>query len=107
MPTTSTPDTAVSPAARLLSPRRKTTEATTTAGLALEQLAHFHIDPASPVGAPLLRLAERLYLASDDLTDLWETTLRELGVLPRADRLALFNGKQFLEFRLAALLENL
>ena len=107
MPTTSTPTTAVSPSARLLSPRRKTTEATTTAELALEQLAHFHIDPASPVGVPLLRLAERLYHATDDLTELWEVTLRELGRLPRGDRLALFNAKKFLAFQLAKLLDNL
>ncbi len=97
----------VSPSARLLSPRRKTTTATTTSELAHEQLAHFHIDPASPVGAPLLRLAERLYGASDDLTDLWESTLRELGRLPRADRLALFNAKKFLAFQLAKLLDTL
>jgi len=107
MQTTSTPETAVSPSARLLSPRRKTTEAATTAELALEQLAHFHIDPASPVGVPLLRLAERLYHATDDLTELWEVTLRELGRLPRADRLALFNAKKFLAFQLAKLLDNL
>jgi hypothetical protein len=99
MPTTSHPDTAVSPSARLLSPRRKTTAATTVAELAAEQLAHFNLDPASPVGVPLLRLAERLYHASDDLTDLWEVTLRELGRLPRGDRLALFNLKSAVETR--------
>ena len=107
MPTTSRPDSAVSPSARVLSPRRKTTEATTTAELAQEQLAHFHIDPASPVGAPLLRLAERLYHATDDLTELWEVTLRELGRLPRGDRIALFNAKKFVAFQLAKLLDNL
>jgi cystathionine beta-lyase/cystathionine gamma-synthase len=107
MPTTSTPATAVSPAARLLSPRRKTTAASTTAELALEQLAHFHIDPASPVGGPLLRLAERLYHATDDLTELWAITLRELDRLPRADRLALFNAKKFVAFQLAKILDNL
>ncbi len=107
MQTTSPPDTAVSPSARLLSPRRKTTTATTVAELAAEQLAHFNLDPASPVGVPLLRLAERLYHASDDLTDLWEVTLRELGRLPRGDRLALFNAKKFLAFQLAKLLDNL
>ena len=107
MQTTSNPATTVSPSARLLSPRRKTTEATTTAELASEQLAHFHIDPASPVGVPLLRLAERLYHATDDLTELWEVTLRELGRLPRADRIALFNAKKFLAFQLAKLLDNL
>ena len=33
------------PAARILSPRRKTTEATSLHELAMEQLEHFHIDP--------------------------------------------------------------
>ncbi len=77
MQTASSSTMEVSPAARLLSPRRKTTEATTTAALAAEQLAHFHIDPISPVGVPLLGLAERLYRATDDLPELWEVTLRE------------------------------
>jgi cystathionine beta-lyase/cystathionine gamma-synthase len=107
MQTTSNPMTAVSPSARVLSPRRKTTEAATVADLALEQLEHFHIDPDSPVGAPLLRLAERLYHASDDLTELWEVTLRELQRLPRGDRIALFNAKKFVAFQLAKLLDNL
>jgi cystathionine beta-lyase/cystathionine gamma-synthase len=107
MQKTSHPATVVSPSARLLSPRRKTTEAASTAELAREQLAHFHIDPASPVAAPLLRLSERLYHASDDLTELWEVTLRELDRLPRGDRLALFNAKKFVAFQLAKLLDNL
>jgi len=107
MQTTSNPTTAVSPSARVLSPRRKTTAAATIAELATEQLAHFHIEPDSPVGRPLLRLAERLYHANDDLTELWEVTLRELGRLPRNDRIALFNAKKFLAFQLAKLLDNL
>lgn len=95
------------PSARLLSPRRKTTQAASLHELAVEQLEHFHIAPDSPVGQPLLRLAERLYAANDDLTDLWEVTLRELGRLPRTDRLALFNAKKFVAFQLAKLLDNL
>lgn len=94
-------------AAKLLSPRRKTTAATDYAGLAREQLAHFHIDPAAPVGAPLLRLAEKLYAANDDLNALWAATTRELAALPRGDRLALFNAKKFLAFQLAKLLDQL
>lgn len=95
------------PAARLLSPRRKTTQAASIAELADEQLAHFHIDPASPVGAPLRRLAERLYASHGDLEELWAATLRELGRLPAADRVALFNAKKFLAFQLAKLLDTL
>ncbi len=95
------------PAAKQLSPRRKTTQARSLRGLAEEQLAHFHIDPASPAGAPLLRLAEKLYGAHGDLTELWDATTRELPRLPRTDRVALFNAKKFLAFQLAKLLDTL
>lgn len=98
---------AAAPAAKLLSPRRKTTAATDHASLAREQLAHFRIDPASEIGAPMLRLAERFYAAHDDLQVLWDATLRELGRLGRADRLAVFNAKKFLSFQLAKLLDTL
>ena len=95
------------PASKLLSPRRKTTTATDAASLAREQLAHFHLDPASVTGAPLLRLAEKLYAAHDDLNALWAATTKELARLPRGDRLALFNAKKFLAFQLAKLLDQL
>ncbi|MFZ5494312.1 MAG: trans-sulfuration enzyme family protein [Verrucomicrobiota bacterium] len=93
--------------ARLLSPRRKTSRATTTHALALEQLAHFNIDPRGPTGRPLLALAEKLYAAHGDVMELWEATTRELARLPRHDRLALFNAKKFLSFQLAKLLDTL
>ena len=95
------------PAARILSPRRKTTQAATLHELALEQLGHFNLDPRSPAGRPLLALAEKLYAAHGDVMDLWEATLRELARLPREDRLALFNAKKFLSFQLAKLLDTL
>lgn len=95
------------PPARILSPRRKTTQASTLHELAIEQLEHFHIDPVSPTGAPLLALAEKLYASHGDVMDLWEATTRELARLPRGDRLALFNAKKFLSFQLAKLLDTL
>ncbi|HET7537398.1 MAG TPA: PLP-dependent transferase [Candidatus Didemnitutus sp.] len=95
------------PAARLLSPRRKTTQATTLHELALEQLEHFNIDPESAVGKPLLALAERLYASHGDVVELWEATTVHLARLPREDRLALFNAKKFLSFQLAKLLDTL
>jgi O-acetylhomoserine/O-acetylserine sulfhydrylase-like pyridoxal-dependent enzyme len=95
------------PPARILSPRRKTTQATSLHGLALEQLEHFHIDPESPTGQPLLALAEKLYAAHGDVMALWAATTRELAGLPRQDRLALFNAKKFLSFQLAKLLDTL
>lgn len=94
-------------AARILSPRRKTTQARSLHELAEEQLAHFHIDPLSPTGQPMLALAERLYAAHGDVLELWEATTRELSRLPRHDRLALFNAKKFLSFQLAKLLDIL
>jgi len=95
------------PASRILSPRRKTTLADSAVTLAEEQLAHFHIDPASPFGAPMLRLTEKLYHAHTDLDELWQTTVRELAKLPRHDRVALFNAKKFIAFQLAKLLDTL
>src|SRR5512132_3819413 len=94
-------------AVKLLSPRRKTTTARDIPELAREQLAHFHIDPHSPIGAPMLRLVEKLYAADADLNALWAATTRELATLPRTDRLALFNAKKFLAFQLAKLLDQL
>jgi O-acetylhomoserine (thiol)-lyase len=94
-------------AARQLSPRRKTTNAETVEELAREQLRHFHIDPESPVGTPLLQLACRLYSAHGDLDELWRISLSELVRLERGDRLALFNAKKFVAFQLAKLLDTL
>jgi O-acetylhomoserine/O-acetylserine sulfhydrylase-like pyridoxal-dependent enzyme len=111
MPSTHTPSRKPAakdaPAAKILSPRRKTTQATTLHELALEQLAHFNIDPKSAVGQPLLSLAERLYASHGDVMDLWEATTVALSRLPREDRLALFNAKKFLSFQLAKLLDTL
>jgi len=101
------PENDRAPVARVLSPRRKTTQADSLHGLAREQLAHFNIDPHSPVGKPLLALAEKLYASHGDVMDLWEATTRELARLPREDRLALFNAKKFLSFQLAKLLDTL
>jgi len=95
------------PAARLLSPRRQTTQARTLRDLAVEQLLHFQIDPRSPVGQPLLALSEKLYAAHGDVMALWAATTQELAKLPREDRLALFNAKKFLSFQLAKLLDLL
>ncbi len=95
------------PPSRQLSPRRKTSTATDPASLAAEQLAHFHLDPQSAVGAPLLRLAQKLYGAHGDIDELWQATTRTLATLPRGDRLALFNAKKFVAFQLAKLLDTL
>ncbi|MFZ9683365.1 MAG: trans-sulfuration enzyme family protein, partial [Cephaloticoccus sp.] len=95
------------PSRRVLSPRRKTTRASTPAALATEQVAHFHLPPDSEIGGAMQRLAARLYAAHDDVETLWRLTLRELATLPAHDRVALFNAKKFLAFQLAKLLDTL
>ncbi|MFM1850402.1 MAG: hypothetical protein RIS54_86 [Verrucomicrobiota bacterium] len=95
------------PSRRVLSPRRKTTRASTPAALAAEQVAHFHLPPDSEIGVAMQRLAARLYAAHDDVETLWRLTLRELATLPGHDRVALFNAKKFLAFQLAKLLDTL
>lgn len=93
------------PAARVLSPRRKTTAAHSISELAREQLEHFGIDPDGETGRPLARLAERLYEAHTEVEEVWETTLRRLATLERHERVAHFNAKKFLCFQLAKLLD--
>ena len=92
---------------KLLSPRRKSTEAADLPGLVAEQLRHFGIDPARPIGEALARIAGRLYESHLDLDRLWQLTLAEINGLDRADRVALFNAKKFLSFQLAKLLDTL
>jgi O-acetylhomoserine (thiol)-lyase len=93
--------------ARELSPRRSTSTATDIDGLVVEQLAHFSIDPKTPMGEALARFAGHLYHANVDLHHLWDLTVRELRALDRSDRIAWFNAKKFLCFQLAKLLDTL
>jgi cystathionine beta-lyase/cystathionine gamma-synthase len=92
---------------RRLSPRRRSTQATDIAGLVAEQLAHFGIEPGTPFGQKLGKVAQRLYEAHDDLDDLWRVTMETVGTLDRSDRIAYFNAKKFLSFQLAKLLDDL
>lgn len=93
--------------AKSLSPRRKTTSASTIDELAQEQLEHFSIDPNTKTGQSLTRLATDIYQANIDLHHLWESSLLELTQLERKDRIAYFNAKKFLCFQLAKLLDTL
>jgi O-acetylhomoserine (thiol)-lyase len=92
---------------RQLSPRRKTTQAVDADGLVAEQLAHFGIDGASPLGKCLGGIARRLYDCHADVEMLWRTTLSTIGSLDRTDRIAYFNAAKFLAFQLAKLLDTL
>src|SRR5437867_669626 len=92
---------------RRLSPKRNSTQATDIPSLVAEQLAHFGIDPRSPFGEKLAKVATRLYEAHDDLDDLWKITLESVRTLDRSDRIAYFNAQKFLSFQLAKLLDDL
>ncbi len=93
--------------AKTLSPRRKTSTASSIKELAHEQLAHFSINPNTEMGQSLLRLSADIYQANIDLHHLWESSLTELSRLERQDRIAYFNAKKFLCFQLAKLLDTL
>jgi len=93
--------------AKRLSPRRKSSTATTIDELVDEQLHHFSIDVTSPIGASMRRLLHHIYHASIALDQVWEHTVRELAQLDRRDRIAYFNAKKFMCFQLAKLLDTL
>jgi len=94
-------------AARLLSPRRKTTDQTSIGGLAEEQLHHFGVDPDSEYGKTLLQACTRLYAAHADVTRLWDVTIDTIDGLDKEDRIAYFNAKKFLSFQIAKILDTL
>lgn len=90
-----------------LSPRRHSSDATTTAELVREQLIHFGIDPESAHGATLARLTQALGEANGAAHDVWQLTTSTLAGLSRADRIAWFNSKRFACFQLAKVLDTL
>jgi Cystathionine beta-lyases/cystathionine gamma-synthases len=94
-------------AAKLLSPKRKTTSAKSIEELVIEQLDHFAIDPTTEMGAHLQKVTTNLYESHEDLTQLWQQSLSILEDLPRKDRIAFFNAKRFLCFQIAKLLDTL
>ena len=92
---------------RNLSPRRKSTEAEDIDALVVEQLRHYHIDPAAEYGQLLARIVARLYACSTDLDRLWKLTIETIDSMDRSDRVAYFNAKKFLSFQIAKLLDTL
>lgn len=104
--TTTVPATNLA-AARVLSPRRKTTSADSVEALVAEQLTHFAIDPSSEYGRALADTARSLYAAQSDVARLWEITTGTIETLPREDRIAYFNAKKFLSFQIAKILDTL
>ena len=93
--------------AKKLSPRRKTSTATSLDGLVAEQLAHFAIEPDRDMGVAMGALLRNVYHAGVKLDQVWDITVRELTHLDQNDRIAYFNAKKFLCFQLAKLLDNL
>ncbi|MDA0378429.1 MAG: PLP-dependent transferase [Bacteroidetes bacterium] len=94
-------------AARILSPRRKSTRAESIDALALEQLEHFGVDPTSAYGDALREACHSLYEAHADMDRLWKVTTETIEGLDRTDRIAWFNAKKFLSFQVAKILDTL
>ena len=93
---------------KLLSPRRKTTEAVDLPGLVDEQLRHFGIDPRDRIGEALARIAAAaLRIPSRPRSALAIDAGRNRRVSIAPTAIALFNAKKFLSFQLAKLLDTL
>lgn len=93
--------------ARLLSPRRNSTEASSVPELVEEQLQHFGIDSETPFGQRLAAIAHRLYESQEHADQLWQITMDTINSLDPQDRIAYFNAKKFLSFQLAKLLDTI
>ncbi|MCC2617447.1 PLP-dependent transferase [Aestuariibacter halophilus] len=93
--------------AKLLSPRRNTTDAQSIEALADEQLAHFGIKADSEYGRALHSAATHLYQAQTDVNALWQVTRDTLEGLSKENKLAYFNAKKFLSFQIAKVLDTL
>jgi O-acetylhomoserine (thiol)-lyase len=93
--------------AKILSPKRNTTMATSVEELSNEQLQHFGIDPRSDYGQALGSLTQHLYHAQVDVQQLWKVTTDTLAGLSKQDKVAYFNAKKFLSFQIAKVLDTL
>jgi len=94
-------------AAKILSPKRNTTEATNVNELALEQLSHYGIDENSDYGKALKDTVTNLYHAQSDMSRMWQITNETIESLDKKDKIAYFNAKRFLSFQLAKILDGL
>ena len=93
--------------AKLLSPKRNSTQADSIEQLASEQLAHFGIDKDSEYGQALFQAANHFYHAQLDVNHLWKVTSETLEGLSKENKLAYFNAKKFLSFQIAKILDTL
>lgn len=93
--------------AKVLSPRRNSSEAGSIDALVSEQLTHFGIDTQSDYGQALSETARNLYHAQANVMQLWDITSNTLSTLDKEDRVAYFNAKKFLSFQIAKILDTL
>ncbi|NQZ06629.1 MAG: aminotransferase class I/II-fold pyridoxal phosphate-dependent enzyme [Algicola sp.] len=93
--------------ARVLSPRRNSTNATDLNELAFEQLEHFGIDPKSKYGTAMLDAVTSIYHAQSNIILLSKITNDTLESLDKHDKIAYFNSKKFLSFQIAKVLDSL
>jgi O-acetylhomoserine (thiol)-lyase len=93
--------------AKMLSPLRNTSVATSVEALSKEQLLHFGIEPQSEYGQALSSLTQHLYHAQVDVQQLWKVTSETLAGLSKQDKVAYFNAKKFLSFQIAKILDTL
>ena len=94
-------------AAKKLSPRRNSTDASSVKELAAEQLAHFNIEVDGELGLALLSAVERVYECQGNVELMWQETQLSMASLESTEKAALFNAKKFLSFQLAKVLDTL
>ncbi|MFQ3246110.1 MAG: O-acetylhomoserine (thiol)-lyase [Arenicella sp.] len=94
-------------AAKKLSPRRNSTEASSVKELAAEQLSHFNIEVDGELGRALLSAVERVYECQGNVELMWQETQASMASLDTNEKAALFNAKKFLSFQLAKVLDTL
>jgi O-acetylhomoserine (thiol)-lyase len=107
MSATNTAASNITAQAKILSPRRNTTQATTIDELTDEQLAHFGIDKNSEYGQALFNTAQHLYYTQANMQQLWQITSETLEGLSKENKVAYFNAKKFLSFQIAKILDTL
>lgn len=92
--------------AKILSPLRHSSSATTIEGLVTEQLTHFGINPNTVLGKKLSAITTPLYESHCHIEDLYILTLSQLKTLNQSDKIAYFNAKRFICFQIAKLLDT-
>ena len=93
--------------AKILSPKRNSTQAESIPELVSEQLNHFGIKADSAYGQALANAAEHLYQSQADVMQLWEITQQTLSEIDQKEKVAYFNAKKFLSFQIAKILDSL